>query len=83
MTDISLMVTSYGILERSGEWLNENIHAVMSEIDAEENRPVPNTRRINALYQGLSTLYARCSFERKEMDKFALKYGIRETTGAY
>ena len=78
---VAEILTQFILLERSKDWLESQIQVKLNQIDVAEQSEEADTM---LLQRQLKQLYHRCSFEKREMDKFMEKYGhaIPVPTGA-
>lgn len=80
--EIAEIVQQYVLIQRSSEWLNCRIDEKIKEISvAEEKMNFSDPEEGSVLREQLENLYYRCSFEKRELDKFNKKYGSSIYTG--
>lgn len=75
---VAEILTQFILLERSKDWLESQIQTKLNQIDVAEQSE--GEEKI-LLQRQLKQLYHRCSFEKKEMDRFMEKYGHAIPTG--
>ena len=77
---VAEILSQFILLEQSKDWLEEQITSKIRQIDIAEEDGLPEDK-VDVMYKQLHTLYHRCSFEKKEMDRFIAKYGHAIPTG--
>jgi hypothetical protein len=77
-TNTGQMLYDLMVLEKSSEWLDQQVNAVIDQINTEELKTPQDEDRLDALHTQLKILYKRCEIEAKIGDQLNKKYGYTD-----
>lgn len=62
------------VLDKSADWLDQQVNTLIDQIDLEESKKPNDTERLEVLGKQLKVLYKRCTVEAKIADQLNEKY---------